>query len=233
MWTLANMFGKNCLPVYLNHYQLLQGMPWYEDVYPARIVCHIQVTVYEYLQVFHVSGGEVPEPAGFSGVAPKPRARLVPQLARLATPASGRNGSPSSDGAHTHRGGCLSGNTFNSGLHCCIDSFRTHSSDDGRPNRRTEVSVYMSRILLSTSRSMLCNCAHKCGISFACTRHHANNNGNEFCVSWWGRGNCFTNCSRAAAHGPFANAVERGRLLEHVRAHLTTASASPAAAPGT
>ena len=57
-----------------------------------------------------------------------------------------------------------------------------------------------------------------------------NNRGDKFCVSWWGRGGCYSNCSRIATHRPFANSEERARLMAHVRAHLTTASMQPAAA---
>ena len=57
-----------------------------------------------------------------------------------------------------------------------------------------------------------------------------NDNNEEFCVSWWGRGGCYSNCNRSATHRPFANAAERTRLMAHVRTHLThTTPAAPAA----
>ena len=59
-----------------------------------------------------------------------------------------------------------------------------------------------------------------------------NNSGHEFCVSWWGRGGCYSNCSRVATHRPFANPDERTRLHAFVRNHLTVAAA-PAASAGT
>ena len=58
MWTLANTFDTK-LPVYLNQHQLLQGTLWY-DVYPAHIVCHVQITIYEYFQAMQVTRGETP-----------------------------------------------------------------------------------------------------------------------------------------------------------------------------
>jgi hypothetical protein len=57
--------------------------------------------------------------------------------------------------------------------------------------------------------------------------------GQEFCISWWGRGGWYSNCGRAATHRPFANPSERTRLLAHVRAHLTAAPGAPAAAAST
>lgn len=52
----------------------------------------------------------------------------------------------------------------------------------------------------------------------------------EFCVSWWGRGGCYSNFGRAATHRPFSNAAEREqRLLAHVRTHFMAPVAAPAA----
>lgn len=92
-------------------------------------------------------------------------------------------------------------------------------------------SGHMWPIRRATSSLTLYNCARKCGISFACTHHHAT----LMATSSVSRGGAaaaatLSNCSRAATHCPFANAEERGRLLAHVRAHLTTASA-PSGAP--
>lgn len=56
-----------------------------------------------------------------------------------------------------------------------------------------------------------------------------NESNNEFCVSWWGRGGCYSNCGRSATHRPFANAAERERLLTHVCTHLMAPAAALAA----
>lgn len=54
MWTLANTFNKR-LPLFLGQHQALRGTPWYE-VYPAHVLRHIQICVYEYLQGLQVAG---------------------------------------------------------------------------------------------------------------------------------------------------------------------------------
>lgn len=48
----------------------------------------------------------------------------------------------------------------------------------------------------------------------------ANDTGNKFCVSWWGRGGCYSNCGCAVMHRRFASTTKRALLLTHVRAHL-------------
>ena len=60
MLTLANTFNER-LPLYLGQHQGLRGTPWYE-VYPAHVVRHVQVNVYEYLQAVQVSDGTVTVP---------------------------------------------------------------------------------------------------------------------------------------------------------------------------
>ena len=59
-------------------------------------------------------------------------------------------------------------------------------------------------------------------------RPPANDAGTEFCVAWWLRDGCFTNCGRSRTHVPFASAGERTRLLNYCREHL----AAPPAAGG-
>ena len=51
-----------------------------------------------------------------------------------------------------------------------------------------------------------------------------NDAGHEFCVGWWCKGGCYTQCGRRASHVPFVNAVERMRLLDFVREHLVVRS---------
>ena len=51
-----------------------------------------------------------------------------------------------------------------------------------------------------------------------------NDAGHEFCVGWWCKGCCNTQCGRRASHVPFANTIERKRLLDFVREHLVVRS---------
>ena len=55
MRTLANTFNER-LPLYLGQHQGLRGTPWYE-VYPAHVVRHVQINIYEYLQTLQVGDG--------------------------------------------------------------------------------------------------------------------------------------------------------------------------------
>lgn len=136
MWTLVNTFG-NRLPVYLNQHQLLRGTPWHE-VYPAHIVRHVQIMVYEYLQALQVVGGDLPEPPDFRGLHQNlGRGSFQSSPARLAATARGCDRGPNATGANTHRGG-LGGDALDTGIHCRVDSIRTHSANDGRSHQCKE-----------------------------------------------------------------------------------------------
>lgn len=51
-------------------------------------------------------------------------------------------------------------------------------------------------------------------------RPPTNVEGGEFCVSWWVKGACYSQCSRRTTHKAFASPAERTRLLTHVKTHL-------------
>ena len=57
MWRLANTINDR-VPVYLGEHQKLRGTTWY-DVYPAHVIRHVQVNVYEYMQALQVHSGGI------------------------------------------------------------------------------------------------------------------------------------------------------------------------------
>ena len=233
MWTLANTFNER-LPLYLGQHQVVRGTPWYE-VYPAHVIRHVQINVYEYMQAlqvsdgtttvalpnfqglhqslqrgsFHMSPDWLPLPSSVTmdpsagTLAPAAAASLATRSTRASTASVTSNLTSSTTGGRTSTGG----GATNQGTYM------------PNPARDAELEALQLRPQM---RELL--------------RAHPpppNDAGHEFCVSWWHRGGCYTNCGRAATHRPFANAGERTRLLAHVRAHLSAAPAAPAAAAGT
>jgi hypothetical protein len=237
MWTLASTFSAR-LPVYLGQHQLLRGTPWYE-VYAAHVVRHVQINVYEYLQALQVVGGDFPAAPTFHELhrgmqrgsfhmsaewLPLPASVTVDPLPATVTPLGTTSVNTRSTRASTA--------STMSGLTAPTANGRTSSNNTvgGASNAQGSYtpnpardSEFDSLQLRPQMRELL--------RANPPPRNDANN---EFCVSWWGRGGCYSNCSRAATHRPFANATERGRLLAHVRAHLVqpTPAAAPAAAGG-
>jgi hypothetical protein len=238
IWTLANTFSAR-LPVYLGQHQLLRGgTPWYE-VYAAHVVRHVQINVYEYLQglqvgvggdiptaptfqelhrgmqrgSFHMSAEWLPLPASVTvepplmTVSPLGAASVNTRTTRASTASTVSGLTATTTGGRTS--GIAAGASNAQGLHV------------PNPARDAEFDAIQLRPQI---RELL--------RANPPPRNDANN---KFCVSWWGRGGCYSNCSRAATHRPFANATERGRLLAHVRAHLVqpTPIAAPAAAGST
>ena len=236
LWILANVFNER-LPVYLSEHQRLQGTAWY-DVYPAHIVRHVQVnSTYEYLQALHQTpaGGTPPPLPSFQELhrclqrgSFQASAEWLPLPPSLTVappaPASITPVGVSAIAVRTARAAAGGGSVV-SALTGPTSSAGT-SRDNGstgvytlNPARDAEFDALQLR---PGMRQLL----------------QANppprNDGNvEFCVSWWGRGGCYTNCGRAASHRPFANATERTRLLEFVRTHLTTTPTPAASAAST
>ena len=67
MWKLANTFNER-LPLYLGRHQALRGTPWYA-VFPAHVVRHVQINVYEYMQNLQVRDeAEMVELPSFQGL---------------------------------------------------------------------------------------------------------------------------------------------------------------------
>lgn len=225
MWTLANTFNER-LPLYLGQHQVLRGTPWYE-VYPAHVVRHVQINVYEYLQTLQVSDGTtavaLPSFQGLhqslqrgsfhmsSDWLPLPSSVTVEPSAVTLAPAASvsvatRSTRASTASVASNLTSTASGRTSTGG------GVATQGTYVLNPARDTELEALQLRPQM---RELL--------------RAHPpppNDGGQEFCVSWWHRGGCYSNCGRSSTHRPFANAGERARLLAHMRAHLTAAPAT-------
>lgn len=225
MWMLASTFHER-LPHFLSQHQALTGTPWAE-VYPAHVVRNVQIHVYEYLQSLQVGrGGE-----DALGITTLPSFQeLLRDMQRgsfhmspswLPLPASvtvDPTTAPNSAGANTGgtRSTRASTASTTSGLTSITGGGRTTPATQGTYVANTARDAEFDALQLRPQMREL-------------LRTHpppANDAGNEFCVSWWGRGGCYTNCGRAATHRPFANNAERTRLLTHVPTHLVVPPAS-------
>lgn len=237
IWLLANMFHER-LPQFLGQHQALAGTPWAE-VYPAHVLRHVQINVYEYLQALQVMGSgvgtghtETPELPSFRDLLRDlQRGSFHMSSSWLPLPVSvtvdsvpqPTHGGPGTVSTRTTRSSAA---TTTSGLTSSTSGGRgsggggtaaagTQGTYVANPARDAEFDALQLRPQM---RDLL--------------RAHpppANDAGNEFCVSWWGRGGCYTNCGRAATHRAFASTAERTRLLTHVRSHLVI---GPSAATG-
>lgn len=222
MWVLASTFQER-LPLYLEQHQALTGTPWAE-VYPAHVVRHVQVSVYEYLQALQVVGTVAPEVPAFQdlllglqrGSFHMSSAWLPLPTSVTVAPTTSAPASSASATTRTTRGSTAS---TTSGLTSATGEVRTSG---GTHHTNTTQSTFV----VNPARDAEFDALPLRPQMRELLRAHpppTNDAGNEFCVSWWGRGGCYSNCGRAATHRPFANAAERTRLLAHVRAHLTTA----------
>ena len=230
MWTLENTFNER-LPLCLGQHQALRGTIWH-DVYPAHVVRHVHINVYEYLQAlqvgaaaptlpsfqelhrtlqrgsFHLSSEWLPLPAS---VTVEPSAILLTPMgaASVATRNTRASGAASAMSGLTSTTGSVSSRATSGASAAPQGVYTLNAARDAE---------FDALQLRPNMRDLL--------------REHpppANDAGHEFCVSWWGCGGCYTNCGQVATHRPFANAGERTRLLAHVRAHLTTPPAAAAA----
>lgn len=228
LWLLANTFHER-LPHYIGQHQALVGTPW-SEVYPAHVLRHVQITVYEYLQASQWGGGgavavspEVPDfrellrdlqRGSFHTSAswlPLPAAVTV-EPSQLGGPTAVGTASVSTRTTRASTASTTSGLTAASGRTVSGTVAQQQGTYVANTARDTE---FDSLQLRPQMRELL--------------RAHpppTNDAGQEFCVSWWGRGGCYSNCGRAATHRPFANNAERTRLLAHVRTHLVAPSAS-------
>jgi hypothetical protein len=240
MWHLSNTFNDR-LPVYLGEHQKLRGTVWY-DVFPVHILRYVQISVHEYLHELQSStGGDQPQPPRFTELhrslqrgsfhtssewLPLPMSVTVDTPAATLTP----QGAAAIATRNALAAAASSAASVVSGLTATTTSDstrreRTAANSTGaytlNPARDPEFDALTLR---PGMRQLL-----------QANPPPRNDHNNEFCVSWWDRGGCYTNCGRAATHRPFANAAERERLLTHVRTYLTTdspAAAARTAAPG-
>ena len=188
-------------------------------MYPAHILRHIQINIYEYFQAMQISGGAIPEPPEFQSLhgnlgrgsfqsspdwLPLPPSLTVARASTLPTPTAEASVATRTTRAST-AASTISGLTVPSGTAgACTAEGRTVGTHVPNTARDAEFDALQLRPQM---RDLL--------------RLHPpprNDSGDEFCVSWWGRGGCYSNCNRASTHRPFANANERGRLLAHAHA---------------
>ena len=234
IWRLANTFNDR-LPAYLSEHQKLRGTAWY-DVYPAHIVQHVQVNVYEYLQGVQSSmGRDLPPLPSFQelhrclqrGSFPSSSEWLPLPPTITVEPASHAVTSVgmATVAARSARAAAASNASVLSGLTATTTSDATQSTGPGQS--ATNAGTYALKPARDTEFEAI---RLRPGMRQLLQENPPprNDRNVEFCVSWWGRGGCYTNCRRAVAHRPFANAAERDRLLSHIRTHLT-AAAAPAA----
>lgn len=220
MWQLASMFHER-LPHFLSQHQSLVGTPWAE-VYPAHVVRNVQIHVYEYLQALQVGAAgdgvlTATVPSFQELLRDMQRGSFHMSPSWLPLPASVTVDAPSAGGSNTGGTRVTRASTASttSGLTSATGggSTRTTPATQGTYAANTARDAEFDALQLRPQMRELLR-AHP---------PPANDAGNEFCVSWWGRGGCYTNCGRAATHRPFASNAERARLLAHVRAHLVAA----------
>ena len=236
MWLLASAFHDS-LPLYLGQLQALAGTPW-AGIYQAHVLLrHVQVNVYEYLQALQV-GGEgdavvVPELPTFKELLRDlQRGSFHMSSSWLPLPAS-LTVEPS-DMPTAVSASAATRSTRSSTAASTVSALTTATSG-GRTSASAGNATSQGAFVANPARDAEFDALQLRGQMRDLLRAHpppANDAGNEFCVSWWGRGGCYSNCGRAATHRPFANPAERTRLLTHVRAHLV-APAAPASASST
>lgn len=233
LWLLSNTFQAK-LPLYVEKLREVQGTPTAE-MYPAHILRYVQVNVQEYFQSVQLGGAvmgyaEDPPPVPQfhemlmslqRGSFHMSNAWLPMPPAYITAPANqsrgggGARGGSTSGGASTVSG--LTAPSSNSGM-----GPRTGGGEATQQTfvaNPTQDPDFANLQLRPQMRELL-----------RANPPPVNDAGSEFCVSWWGRGGCFSNCGRRATHRDFANPGERTRLLTHVRQHLLSPPAT--AGPG-
>ena len=238
MWLLASTFHDR-LPLYLSQLHSLAGTPW-ADVYPAHVLRHVQVNVCEYLQALQQVGN------GGTELETAPELPTFKELLRdlqrgafhmssswlplppsvTVEPSAVHTGAGTSVGTRTTRASTAASTT--SSITAATGGSRTTG---GGASTSTTQGAFVTNPARDAEFDALTLRPQMRDLLRAHPRP-TNDAGNEFCVSWWGRAGCYTNCGRAATHRPFANPGERTRLLAHVRAHLV-APPTAAAAPNT
>lgn len=227
MWLLASAFHER-LPHFLSQHQALMGTPW-AKIYPAHVVRNVQIHIYEYLQALQVGGaGEGASPATLPSfqelLRDMQRGSFHMSPSWLPLPASvtvDPTMAPNAGGPHT-----VVTRTTRASTASTTSGLTSVTGGGGGLPPATTQSTYVA----NTARDAEFDALQLRPQMRELLRAHpppANDAGNEFCVSWWGRGGCYTNCGRAATHRPFANNAERTRLLSHVRAHLVAAPTQP------
>ena len=225
VWALADDF-RTKLPFLLEaHQNLGRESPESYLQLPVRILRYVQVVVIEYLQRISTVA------AGFAEVDDAPRFNdliqdlqwgtfhvsrnwigLPPYYALLAFPpttpvatAGRRQGGSEATSATASSSSSSSG----------VSTLTTPSTVAPTPERQT-------RVVNPTQDAefMALELKPRLGDLLRLHRPPSNGDGSEFCVSWWVKGACYTQCGRRSTHKGFATPTERTRLLAHIREHL-------------
>lgn len=233
LWSLASSFQNQVVPITERSRAILQQNPGLEPTYHARILRHVQLRVYDYLQSVAISVGdtcdgvEVPR---FQALlrnlkdgtfhhsnqwAPLPEAYM--QEARP----SNMGGSSIPGSVRTSTTG-----TTASSQGSAVSSITGATGTAGGATPRAAV----SRVDNPTDDTEFSSLTLRGGIGsiLRANRPPANDAGHEFCVAWWCKRGCFPSCGRRATHVPFASPAERTRLLTFVRSNLVAAPSASA-----
>ena len=220
LWDLAVGF-QNRLPFIIDRYHGLGATGNAYQSYPARILRTVQIQGYEYFQGVGASIG------GFEAVDKAPDFTQLLQDLQRGTYHTSNGWVPlpseymvtmaslaSAAGTVTLSTSGSSTASLVSALTAPTTAPQAGASRSAAPTQTRHVNATVdANFGAVTLRGGL-------GPLLRAHRPPRNDAGHEFCVAWWCKGGCYTACGRRAAHVPFANTVERTRLLEFVREHL-------------
>lgn len=225
LWTFANGF-LNRLPFILDRFHGLAGSPAQIN-YPSRVLRTVQILTYEYLQTVTAAF------AGFAEVDNAPDfASILTDLQRgtyhtsnawISLPTEYLT-TPSTPLPLVILAGSLSSTTAAStGATPSVVSGLTSAAPPTATTRgAAAASAATTRVINTVPDAVFqtLTLRPRLGDLLRVHRPPQNDAGVEFCVSWWCKGACYSNCGRNRSHVPFASPGERERLLQHVTAHL-------------
>jgi hypothetical protein len=231
LWHLAETFAARLPFLAERHHAQPPGEVY--NSYPTRILRHVQVRTSEYFQRIASAN------AGFDAVdnAPSfdemledlghgnfPTARcwlpLPPEYASMFTPPTTSSGATLST-AHTTVPTSVARTTAGASASGISSVSGDGTANTPRPVQQREANPNPDPGFLDLQLRP------RLGELLRLHRPPTNAAGQEYCVSWWAKGACNTQCSRRATHGPFASPAERNKLLNHVKAHLVVTAPNP------
>jgi hypothetical protein len=225
LWHLAETFAAR-LPFFVERHAQHAGEVY--SSYPTRILRHVQIRTAEYFQ--RISSAN----AGFEAVdnAPSfdeiledlghgnfPTARcwlpLPPDYASMFAPPPTAGVTRSA--AHTTVPTSVARTTASATSSGISSVSVGGTASTSRPAQQREVNPSPDQGFLDL------HLRPRLGELLRLHRPPTNPAGQEYCVSWWAKGSCNTQCSRRTTHEPFASPAERAKLLHHVTTHLVAA----------
>ena len=223
LWRLV-MALQNAAPFIMERYQQMVRTPAMTSIYFASVLRAVQVQVHEYL---HAVATNVTEDHG--GVELPEFRSLVTDLKRGTFPQSSNWVPIPEEYFESPRGQTGNASTSTRTQTAAPSSVGTASTAGTTVSALTDPSrTPVPRIANPSPDAEFANIVIRPGGTRPILREHRpphNDAGHEFCVAWWLRSGCFSNCGRSATHCPFASPAERTRLLTYCREHL----AAPAA----